>query len=183
MVGKNWPSKGRTPRWVRGTDRKGFLSGSNLPQGWGFQSIGKTTILLRQVEQHAGVEKKTPIGQGQWPMGDNWKEVKRQSKRGYALHTFIYYFTPLSGQRQSDAGMIFLLIFWMGMPKLFLWKWQLQLSDRIGQHIKKSGAEAPPFFEKWIDQPYARYGSWLSNGKVCIKVETVEKPQNSQFCD
>jgi len=43
-------------------DRKGFLSGSNLPQGWGFQSVGKTTILLRQVEQHEDGEKKTPIG-------------------------------------------------------------------------------------------------------------------------
>ena len=143
---------GRTSYWGRGTDRKGFLSRDNLPRGWGFQSIGKTTILLRQVEQHEGVEKKIPIGQGQWPMGDNRKEVRRQSKRVYALYPSVYHFSALLGQRQSDAGMIFLLIFWVGMPKQFLWKWQLQLSDRIGQHVKKSGAETPSFFEKWIDQ-------------------------------
>jgi hypothetical protein len=28
-----------------------------------------------------------------------------------------------------------------------------------------------------------RYGSWVSRAKVWIKVETVEKPQNSLFCN
>jgi len=90
-------------------------------------------------------KRKPPLARAsdQWGQRKGGKE--RQSKRGYASYTFIYHFTPLSGQRQSDKGMVFLLIFWMEMPKKSLWEGQFQLSDRIGQHVKKSGAEAPQY--------------------------------------
>ena len=76
---KMTPARAHSPLG-RGTDRKGFLSRDNLPQGWGFQSIGKTTILLRLVEQHEGVKKKTPIGQGHWPMGTTERR-KREAEQ------------------------------------------------------------------------------------------------------
>jgi len=81
-------------------------------------STRKTTILLRWVAWRE--KRKPPLARAsdQWGQRKGGKE--RQSKRGYASYAFIYHFTPLSGQRQSDKGMVFLLIFWMGMPKKFL---------------------------------------------------------------